>query len=48
MPNNCTECEHTKTCKSHYGGLGCKHKGEIEAEGRKQEGGDPFNLPAMG
>lgn len=24
MPNNCKECEHYKTCKSHYGGLGCK------------------------
>lgn len=35
MPKNCTECEYTKTCKSHFGGLGCKHKEEIVAEGRK-------------
>lgn len=25
-PKNCTECEYYKTCKSYYGGLGCKYK----------------------
>ena len=48
MPRNCNECEHCNNCNSYYGSAGCKHKDEIEAEGRKQEGSDPFNLPAMG
>lgn len=37
MPNNCNECEHTKTCKSHFGGLGCKHNGEIAEKGKRNE-----------
>lgn len=24
MPNNCTECKNYETCKSYFGGLGCK------------------------
>ena len=24
MPENCNNCEYTKCCQSHYGGLGCK------------------------
>ena len=34
-PKNCDECEYHNNCNSCYGGLGCKHKEEIEAEGRK-------------
>lgn len=29
FPNNCTECEYSKTCKSYYGAKGCKHEKEI-------------------
>lgn len=24
MPSNCTECKNYETCKSYFGGLGCK------------------------
>lgn len=37
MPKKCSECEHYKTCISHFGGLGCVWKKEIEAEGRKSD-----------
>ena len=33
-PQNCTECDRTKTCQSHYGGLGCEYKEEIEKHDR--------------
>lgn len=29
MPNNCTECEYSETCKSFYGAIGCAHAKEI-------------------
>lgn len=29
MPNNCTECEYSKTCKSYYGAKGCEYEKEI-------------------
>lgn len=36
IPKNCNECEFVKTCKdTHFGGAGCKHKEEIEKEGKK-------------
>lgn len=34
MPNNCTECEHYKTCKSYFGGLGCK---QYETDNKESE-----------
>lgn len=29
IPNNCTECEATKTCQRYYGARGCKYEKEI-------------------
>ena len=29
MPNNCNECEYTKTCQRYYGAKGCKFEREI-------------------
>lgn len=29
IPNNCNECEYTKSCMSYYGGLGCNFNKEI-------------------
>ena len=37
MPNNCNECEHTKTCQSHFGGLGCEYQKEIARKERQHE-----------
>lgn len=28
-PKNCLECQHTKGCRSYYGGSMCKYKDEI-------------------
>lgn len=29
IPNNCNECNYTKTCIGHYGGSTCKYGGII-------------------
>lgn len=29
MPENCTKCIYYKTCRSHYGGLGCEYREAI-------------------
>lgn len=33
---NCTECEFTKTCRSYYGGLGCKMKEEDQGKKKSE------------
>lgn len=38
---NCLECEYTKTCRSYYGGSGCKMK--VEDQDRKEESADNCN-----
>lgn len=35
IPKNCNECKHHNNCNSAFRNAGCKHKEEIEAEGRK-------------
>lgn len=32
IPENCNKCEHTKSCNSAYGGLGCRYEKEICAK----------------
>ena len=38
MPENCNECEYTKTCQSHYGGLGCKKWNEYCGKNDEPQG----------
>lgn len=46
MPKNCNECEQNKSCQSHFGGIGCVHKKEIEEQGRKMSKlADGFSCP---
>lgn len=37
IPNNCNECNYTKTCIGHYGGSTCKYEGIIVDIALKKE-----------